>query len=79
MLSFINNIAKSTAIDHFWKSIDMMYEKMKFLIKMQDQNHIYETIPPVFKNKFPRLPSIIDCFGSVCGITILINGTSQIL
>ena len=62
MLSFINNIAKSTAIDHFWKSIDMMYEKMKFLIKMQDRDHIYETIPPVFKNKFPRLTSIIDCF-----------------
>ncbi|XP_047135362.1 uncharacterized protein LOC124812575 [Hydra vulgaris] len=29
---------------------------------MQDGNHIYETIPPVFKNKFPSLTSIIDCF-----------------
>ena len=29
---------------------------------MQDRDKIFKTIPPVFKSKFPRLISIIDCF-----------------
>nr|XP_047141115.1 uncharacterized protein LOC124816123 [Hydra vulgaris] len=62
MLSFMFDIKKTTALDNFWKWIDIMYVKLKYLIKMQDRDHIYETIPPVFKNKFPRLTSIIDCF-----------------
>ena len=36
--------------------------KLKFLIKMQDRDCIFDTIPAVFKAKFPRLTSIIDCF-----------------
>ena len=62
MLSFMFGFKKTTALDNFWKWIDIMYVKLKFLIKMQDRDHIYETIPPVFKKKFPRLTSIIDCF-----------------
>nr|XP_047137737.1 uncharacterized protein LOC124814270 [Hydra vulgaris] len=62
MLAFISSISKTTMISYFWKWIDIMYVKLKFLIKMQDQNDIYKTIPPVFKAKFPRLTCIIDCF-----------------
>ena len=29
---------------------------------MADIDHIFDTIPTVFKSKFPRLTSIIDCF-----------------
>ena len=29
---------------------------------MGDRAQIFQTIPPVFKSKFPRLTSIIDCF-----------------
>ena len=39
-----------------------MYTKLRFLRKMQDRDKIFKTIPPVFKSKFPRLISIIDCF-----------------
>ena len=39
-----------------------MYIKLKFLVRMQDRNHIYQTIPSTFKAKFPRLTSIIECF-----------------
>lgn len=62
MLSFMFGFKKTTALNNFWKWIDIMYVKLKYLIKMQDRDHIYNTIPPVFKNKFPRLTSIIDCF-----------------
>nr|XP_047129649.1 uncharacterized protein LOC101238119 [Hydra vulgaris] len=62
MLSFMFDIKKTTALDNFWKWIDIMYVKLKYLIKMQDLDYIYETFPPVFKHKFPRLTSIIDCF-----------------
>ena len=39
-----------------------MYIKSKFLIRMKDHNYAYDNIPNVFKLKFPRLTSIIDCF-----------------
>ena len=39
-----------------------MYATLKQLIQMADRDHIFDTIPTVFKSKFPRLTSIIDCF-----------------
>ena len=62
MLPHLKCIGKTTAIDIFWKWIDIMYSKMKFLIQMQDRDYIFQTIPAVFKQKFPRVTSIIDCF-----------------
>ena len=53
---------KTTASKHFWQWIEIMYFKLNFLIKVQERVHIYDTVPPVFKSKFPRLTSIIDCF-----------------
>ena len=62
MLAHLCRISKTTAIDYFWKWLNIMYTKLKFLIKMQDRDNMFKTIPPVFKSKFPRLTSIIDCF-----------------
>ena len=62
LLSFLCGIEKTTAIDYFWKWVDIMAIRLKFLIKMQDRDHIFNTIPAIFEAKFPRLTSIIDCF-----------------
>ena len=62
LLSFLCGIGKTTSIEYFWKWVDIMAIKLKFLIKMQDRDHIFNTIPAIFKAKFPRLTGIIDCF-----------------
>lgn len=62
LLAYLRGVAKSTAVDCFWRWIDLMYLALKPLICMADRGHIFDTIPPVFKQKFPRLTSIIDCF-----------------
>ena len=62
MLAHLFRISKTTAIDCFWKWLNSMYTKLKFLIKMQDCDNIFKTIPLVFTSKFLDLTSIIDCF-----------------
>ena len=61
-LAHIRGIAKTSVIEYFWKWVDIMYFKLKFLIRMQDREDIFNTIPSVFRSKFPRVTSIIDCF-----------------
>ena len=46
----------------FKKIIDLMYEKLGFLVRWPDRLHLFKTLPPIFKENFPRLTSIIDCF-----------------
>ena len=55
------NFGKSTSNDYFWKWIDTLHSCLQFLVGMGDRE-IFHTIPPVFKSKFPRLTSIIECF-----------------
>ena len=62
VLAYLRGIDKTTAVEYFWHWIDIMYATLKQLIQMPDRNHIFDTIPTVFKSKFPRLTSIIDCF-----------------
>ena len=62
MLAHLCRISKTIAIDYVWKWLNIMYTKLKFLIKIQDRDNIFKTTPPVFKSKFPHLASIIDCF-----------------
>ena len=62
MLSHLRRISKATAIDYFWKWLNIKYTKLKFFIKMQGRENIFKTLTPVFKFKFPRLALIIDCF-----------------
>ena len=35
---------------------------MRFLIHWQDRDNISQTVPPIFKQYFPKLICIIDCF-----------------
>lgn len=62
LLAAIFGISSTTAIEYFWCWIDIMHGKLKRLVRMQDRDYIFRTIPPHFKPKFPRLTSIIDCF-----------------
>ncbi|XP_066915980.1 uncharacterized protein [Clytia hemisphaerica] len=62
LLALIFGVSLTTTIDYFWSWIDIMYINLKRLIKMQDRDKIFRTIPEHFKCKFPRLTSIIDCF-----------------
>ena len=62
VLAYLRGIGKTTAIEYFWRWIDIIYATLKQLIQMADRDHIFDTIPTVFKSNFPRLTSIIDCF-----------------
>ena len=62
VLAYLRGIGKTTAIEYFWRWIDIMYATLKQLIQMADRDHVFDTIPTVFKSTFPRFTSIIDCF-----------------
>ena len=61
-IAHVKGIPKTTIIDHFWKWIDLIHVKLDFMIRWADRDTIFKTIPSVFKDKFPRLTSIVDCF-----------------
>lgn len=62
VLADMNSIAKSTMSTVFWTWINVINSKLGFLIKWPERETIKETLPGIFKAKFPRLTSIIDCF-----------------
>ena len=62
LLAHTSRMSKSTIISVFWKWTDALYCHIGFLVHWPDREDIFRTIPPVFKSKFPRLTSIIDCF-----------------
>ena len=62
LLAKSRGIPKTTCIDSFWRCIDFLYAKIGCLVQMQDRDYLFRTIPPIFKQKFPRLVAIIDCF-----------------
>jgi hypothetical protein len=39
-----------------------MTAKLRFLVHLPDRETIQRTLPSVFKSKFPKLTSIVDCF-----------------
>lgn len=61
-LARLRGIPKTTMIDHFWKWIELLHSKISFMVNWCDRDATQIAIPPVFKDKFPRLTSIIDCF-----------------
>lgn len=61
-ISYQIALAQSTVHSTFHKILDLMYARLRFLIHWQDRDYIRQTIPPVFRQHFPRLTSIIDCF-----------------
>ena len=56
--------AQSTVNDVFWRWINLMTAKLRFLVHLPDHETIQGTLPSVFKSKFPKLTSIdfVDCF-----------------
>ena len=54
--------AQSTVNDVFWRWINLMTAKLRFLVHFPDRETIQRTLPSVFKSKFPKLTSIVDCF-----------------
>ena len=54
-------LAKSTCHDIFKRWINLLYTKLKFLIKWPDHDASTKTLPHVFRQYFPRLTGIIDC------------------
>ena len=60
-LADLYNVSKTTVNDVFWRWVDLLYEKLKFLIKWPDHDASMETLPHVFRQYFPRLTGIIDC------------------
>ena len=61
-LSIQTKLALGTINTIFQKVIEIMYQKLKFLIHWPDRNNLFQTLPPIFKANFPRLTSIVDCF-----------------
>ena len=62
LLAYLSGCGETTVRDYFWKWVDIMYAKLNFLVKWPDPESIILSLPPEFKEKFPRLTSIIDCF-----------------
>ena len=62
MLGYMNNIGQSTEADYFQKWVVIMYVDLKFFIRMQDRDYVYDNIPNVFTLKFPRLTCITNSF-----------------
>ena len=55
-------LGRTTVADIFWKWVKLIEAKLSFMIQWPDREAISRTVPPVFKDKFPRLTCIIDCF-----------------
>ena len=53
--------SETTVHDIFKKWINLMYVKLKFLIKWTDHDASMQTLPNVFRQYFPKLKTIIDC------------------
>ena len=53
--------SKTTFHDIFRRWINLMYVKLKFLIKWLDQDDSMQTLSNVFRQYFPKLRAIIDC------------------
>ena len=62
LLSTFFNIHASTVSRYFQKWIDVMYERLKPVIKWPDREELYKTMPMEFRKNFSRCVVILDCF-----------------
>ncbi|KAK7909478.1 hypothetical protein WMY93_014162 [Mugilogobius chulae] len=62
LLSNLRRVSQTAMIEFFWKWIDLLYAKLGFLVRWQERDTKHNDVPQFFKDKFPRLTSIIDCF-----------------
>ena len=61
-ISSHTNTSKTVVIEVFWKWVETMYTNLSFLICSPDPEAVRKTLPPVFKQSYPRLTCIVDCF-----------------
>ena len=67
LLSVITGgVSISTLTNYFHKWISIMSTELEFLITMVDRDIVYKIIPSHFRDEFPKLTSIIDCFEIFC-------------
>ena len=52
----------TTIIKLFWIWIDIMHSKLSFFIRPPCRDSVIAILPHHFKEEFPRLTTIIDCF-----------------
>ena len=52
----------STMTDYFWRWIDLISCKLSFMVQWPDRDRIRQTVPLHFRDKYPKLTGIIDCF-----------------
>ena len=55
LLEHIRGISESGCISIFWRIVDLMHEKLSFLVSFQDRKSIFQTIPTHTKEVNPRL------------------------
>ena len=60
-LAELYDVSMTTINDVFWRWLDLIYDKLQFLIKWPDHDASMGTLPHVFRQYFPRLTGIIDC------------------
>ena len=53
-ISMQTKLALSTTNRYFLTVLDVMYDKLKFLIHWPDRENIFQTLPPIFKANFPQ-------------------------
>ena len=71
-------ISKSAPNVTFHKILHLLYTKLHFLIHWQDHDNIRQTEPPIFKQHFPKLTCIIDCFEIFTDRSINLKAQAQV-
>ena len=61
-LALQRGVSSSTVSDMFWRWVEIIFQKMNFLVQWPDRDAVIATLPAVFKKEFPRLTGIGDCF-----------------
>ena len=62
LLASLFNVHATTVSRYFQKWIDVLYERLKPLVKWPEHEQLYETMPREFKKNFSKCIVIIDCF-----------------
>ncbi len=55
------NCSRSSASSIFKRWVNLLYYKLSFLIHWPDHDAGNRTLPPIFRQYFPKLTAIIDC------------------
>ena len=62
LLATLFHVHECTVSRYFEKWIDVMFERMKPLVKWPDHEQLYKTMPIQFRKNFGKCIAIIDCF-----------------